>query len=220
MTVHTFRKSFVFGAEGEEFIAELYRDVLERTDGRKSDFKILRGVHQGQELELKTDGYISPNVFIERWSKVAVCNPAGEITPLDIPKAGGMWQTYKNGVTTFGYFLPMYGKLVIYDTAELIKEVDKIVQKNNIKLFGIENKAGKGGGQYLSQGYRIPRLEILVHANVLRADFLSEEFRDKTGLQVEINENGAIYKIRDKSFSFKRGGRIIKDPNWHPFKEK
>ena len=220
MTVHNFSKSFAFGTKAEDFISELYGNALERTNGRKDDFRFTKGPHAGQGLELKTDGYISPNVFIERWSKVAICNPAGEITTLEYPKPGGMWQTYQNNTPTFGYFLPMYGKLVIYDTAELIKEVDKIVQRLGLGLVPVENSAGKKGGKYLSQGYKIPRKEILIHANIVRADFLSEEFRDRTGLEIEIDENKAIYKLKDRVFTFPRGGRVIKDPSWSPFKGK
>jgi hypothetical protein len=217
MTVHKFSKSFAFGTKAEDFISELYGKALQRTNGRKSDFVFTTGKHINQGLELKTDGYISPNVFIERWSKVAVCNPVGEITPLEFPKPGGMWQTYQNGTMTFGYFLPMYGKLVIYDTAELIKEVDKVVQKLGLALSPVENADGRGG-KYLSQGYKIPRNEILLHANIMRADFLSKEFRERTGLEIEIDDKKAVYKLHGKVFNFPRGGRIIKDPSWSPFK--
>lgn len=216
MEVHEFKESLRYGQTAEEFISCFYDGMVQRLSGFKADFIFIApDDYVGKGLEVKTDGYRSPNVFVERWSKSHVTDDDyGGFVALENPKPGGMWQAHGNGVEYFAYFLPMYGKIIFFDTDKLIVDVDNLVQKRNIELCPVINKSREG--HYQSMGYRIPRMVLEKHALFIR-DLREAE---KGGLKTTITETEAVYVLDGKTYRFPLRGKPIFDMAWKPYPQK
>ena len=122
------------------FFEKLFPTKLERTDGRKGDFKILS---TGELLELKSDNYdffATKNFFMERYSY-------GD-------KPGGAHQALANGVKYYCYFFPNSGHFFLFDTQLLVNYLDW--RFANSPLIEVKN-AG-----YITRGYKIER-SLLAH---------------------------------------------------------
>lgn len=146
MTYHKFAASLAKGAKGEHALLKLWPD-LEKLDGRRSDFKLKS---TGETLELKTDSYdmrVTPNFFIERWSDEAKKKP------------GGPWQASSHSSKYWVYYFPCNNTLFIFDTEELSKALEPIIE--NLTPVSIPNKS------WVTIGYRVPR-EMLMHLCIER----------------------------------------------------
>lgn len=122
------------------FFEKLFPSKLERTDGRKGDFRILK---TGELLELKSDNYDyfkTPNFFIERYSYD--------------DKPGGPFQSLENGVKYYCYFFPNSGHFFLFDTELLVRHLNW--RFADAPLVPVKNK------NYVTRGYKIERA-LLAH---------------------------------------------------------
>ena len=136
--IFEFNNSLKEGQYGEELFAKKYEEKLERLDGLKNDFRVIKS---GKTIELKGDYYDmnrTPNFFIERFSY------RNEI--------GGPWQALANNNDFFVYWFIKNKVEYIFKTKELVERLDKIV--DNYELTSIQNI------HHVTRGYKIPRTEL------------------------------------------------------------
>ena len=126
-------------AAEKDFMERYGMSALDRTDGRKGDFRIKwsRAV-----LELKADFYDSKNLFIERWSVLPTEErPEG--------KPGGPWQSAANGTSYFVYWMTMQDELFVFEPAKLAAYIDTCGKK--FRTVHVRNKG------YTTMGYVVPQ---------------------------------------------------------------
>lgn len=143
--IFIFEDSLKSGQYGENIFSQKHSNTIEKLDGLKNDFRILKS---GETIELKSDYYDSDrteNFFFERYS----------YDDID----GGPWQALKNKNDYFVYFFIKNDVEYIFDTQQLVDKLDEIV--SNYKLIDVPNK------NHITRGYKIPR-EVFKEIYLLR----------------------------------------------------
>ena len=133
-----FKKDLKRGHEGENTFYQKYQSSVTHLDGRNADFEINKS---GETIELKTDFYNydkTVNFFMERYSY-------GE-------EPGGPWASLKKKITYYIYQFPSHDIMFIFNTAQLVKKLEKMESK--LKLINVQNK------NYLTRGYKVPIIEL------------------------------------------------------------
>jgi hypothetical protein len=137
-----FQKDLAFGKDAEAKFALRFPE-LKATSGMKGDFIM----PCGSVLETKEDRYCPnkwPNYIMERYRSKE--------------REGGPWQSKEHGAKYFAYNFNKTGMLVLFETEELVIELEKIVIEHKLELQGI------GNGTYITRFYRVPRV-LLHHIN-------------------------------------------------------
>lgn len=145
-----FKAQLKQGAAAEEIFASLC-PFLERTDGRRGDFKFKSGKNKGAIVELKSESRTTeetPNFFFERYSSIAKKNP------------GGVWQTAQHGGTFF-VILFACGTAFWFKVSELLSALEEIISKEKPYLISIRNNG------YSTGGFKINR-DKLIHLAIQR----------------------------------------------------
>lgn len=140
--MHSFKSSLAKGQKGEELLLKVWPG-LTRLDGRKHDFVDA----QGKTYELKSDSYSiekTKNFFIE-----LVSNIQGF-------KVGGPAQALKNETDFWIYMYPTSNVMFIFNTTELVEEINKLLISEQLQLSLIPNRG------YSTIGVKMPR-ELLKH---------------------------------------------------------
>lgn len=135
--MHIFQDSLKEGQAGEDFFYELNKDTLERLDGLKNDFRIIK---TGDNIELKSDYYSvekTPNFFMET------------VSVLSDNKQGGPFQALANGNKYYVYFFVKDKVMYIFETEKLVNRLNEI--KDNYEDCQIPNK------NHITIGKKIPR---------------------------------------------------------------
>lgn len=141
--MHSFQSSLAKGQKGEALLLQLWPG-LKRLDGRKHDFVIEA---TGETLELKTDSYSTEktkNFFLE-----LVSNVQGF-------KVGGPAQALKNGTKYWVYLYPASNVMYIFETAQLVEELNKLLYTEELAPCLIRNKT------WTTIGVKVPR-KLLEH---------------------------------------------------------
>jgi len=124
-------------AAEKKFLQEHGQGCIERTDGRKGDFRIK---WSQIKVELKSDFYAaSNNLFIERWS---VVNDAGQ-------KNGGPWQSSDNDNKYFIYWFVESNELFLFDLDFFVPWLETVLP--SLKKILVKNKG------YHTEGYLLPK---------------------------------------------------------------
>lgn len=133
-----FKKDLKRGHDGEQSFYTKFQNSITHLDGRNADFEINK---TGETIELKTDYYDydkTVNFFMERYSYA------------DEP--GGPWQSLKKKITYYIYCFPSHNMMFIFNTAQLVKKLEKMESK--LKLINVQNK------NYVTRGYKVPIIEL------------------------------------------------------------
>ncbi len=140
--MHSFKSSLAKGQKGEELLLKVWPG-LTRLDGRKHDFVDAAGL----TYELKTDSYTTEktaNFFIELVSNIQNM------------KVGGPKQALNNGTTFWIYMYPASNVLYVFNTQELVDEMNKLLVSEQLALSLIPNRG------YSTVGVKVPR-KLLAH---------------------------------------------------------
>lgn len=132
--MRNFQADLKRGQQGEQDFLKLFTKLV-GTDGRKGDIVAPDG-----KIELKTDFYpmtTTPNFFIERFSSVEVLSP------------GGPWQAAAHGCKYFVYYYTTAGYGYIFDTQDLVQQLEKLEGK--LKPIEVKNR------RWTTIGYKVPR---------------------------------------------------------------
>lgn len=124
------------GQGGEHKFYNRFAASITHLDGRNADFEVNK---TGETIELKTDYYDmqrTPNFFIERFSYD--------------DKPGGPWQSLSKGITYYIYTFDKCGTIFVFNTAQLVRKLDKICKK--LDLIDVPNSG------YTTRGYRVERV--------------------------------------------------------------
>lgn len=130
-----FKKDLAFGKQAESVFLKRFPQLIQ-TDGMKGDFI----TPCGTTLEVKNDRYCPikwQNYIMERYRSKE--------------RPGGPWQALEHGADYFAYNFTKTGLLALFDTKELIKELEIVIERDRLELQGIEN------GTYTTRFYRVPR---------------------------------------------------------------
>lgn len=129
-----FKKDLKRGQDAEHIFAMKYQHCITRLDGRGADFEIDK---TGETIELKTDFYgehKTANFFMERYSYD--------------DKVGGPWQALSKSVTYFVYQFDG-GSSYIFNTAQLVRKLDKLTK--DMELVCVRNK------NHVTKGFKVER---------------------------------------------------------------
>jgi hypothetical protein len=135
---HDFQRSLVKGKKGESQFYALFEDVLTRESGYIADFIITA---TGDGVEVKSDSYDpskTENYFMERYSY-------GD-------KVGGPWQSLEKGIKYFVYFFPMCNMIYVFNTAALVRRLDKITEGQYIINIG--------NTSHTTRGFKVKRSDL------------------------------------------------------------
>lgn len=148
--IHEFKKSLSRGKRAESEFYELFKDKVEHLDGYAADFRIIKN---DKLIELKCDSYDehkTSNFFMERYSYA------------DEP--GGPHQSLKKGVDYFIYWFKSSMNFYCFETASLVRELDKLCKDQY--LINIYNS------NHTTRGYKVPRAS-LEHIRINIQDILN-----------------------------------------------
>lgn len=123
------------GAEGENFFQTYFK-------AEKSPIYAYDFILDGQSIELKTDTYNSPNMFMEFWSDCAR------------KKIGGPFRAAQDNVDLFVYFFPKKQKMYFFNSTELAKHLEENLESYSSRT--IQNKSKDGKRSWETLGYLVP----------------------------------------------------------------
>lgn len=133
-----FKKDLNRGHDGEKSFYEKYKTSVTHLDGRNADFEINK---TGETIELKSDYFDyekTANMFMERYSYDE--------------EPGGPWQALKKKITYYIYHFVSHDITFIFNTAQLVKRLDKLTV--NMKLINVQNR------NHVTRGYKVPIVQI------------------------------------------------------------
>lgn len=131
----SFKEDLQFGKDSEERLRAAY-PFLQYSEVRAYDFVL---ANTNIKIEKKCDSYNPakyPNFIMERYSHT--------------DKDGGPWQSKGHGVKYFMYWFVTTDQLYVFPLAKLIKRVESLIKKHNLKLFDRWNPG------YTTRYYKVP----------------------------------------------------------------
>lgn len=137
MSKPNFKRDLEAGKRGELAVQELWPE-LELLHGKGADAKL----PNGELVELKMDRYAhhkTENFFMEYLGDVAAV------------KLGGPWKAETDGCEWFVYYFQDPGIAYVFNTHDLLYEIQTYILANNPPLVEVKNS------RWLTVGYKIPR---------------------------------------------------------------
>jgi len=153
-------------AAEKSFLEQYGQGCIERTDGRKGDFRIK---WSQAKIELKSDMYDgSKNLFIERWSVVKD----------DVQKNGGPWQSLDNDIKYFVYWFAAGDELYLFDLNYFVPWLETLLP--SLKKISVKNQG------YYTEGYLLPK--VLIKKADKQSGFLGSDLSSILRFQWEGNK--------------------------------
>ena len=132
-----FKDDLVRGGEWEALFQKNYPEKLTKAPDLSHDFVM----EDGRKLELKSDSYLTGNLFVERWSSLEGKLP------------GGPWQSLEKGVDVFCYFFVKENFwLECRKLNQLVDKLDILIE--NLPMVKVKNES------WTTVGYLIEREQL------------------------------------------------------------
>ena len=209
---YSFEDKLKQGNIAEDFLLWTFHQTVKKheSDGFISDlkFNLLGNKHHNSSIELKTDMFISPSIFMERYSKFWT-KKFNKWTALDNPSSGGIWQAVEKGSDLMAYFLPQYRVLSFFNSAKLKLEIEHLIETSEVKSKIVTNPS------YQSKGYLLPR-NWMLKKSLFSINFEDEKIQKKYEVEVNSSKLGSFYRVRGRIFSFPTT-KEISDQSWKPY---
>jgi hypothetical protein len=124
------------------------KQMVHKDQAFEYDFDIVKNGKIAHKVELKTDGHISSNLFIEDFSNIGS------------QRVGGPWQALGYGADLFVIWFPLEhcDNLFVFKTQELIDWME--IFKHSFRKVHVENKT------FTTSGYLVDKEHICCQQNI------------------------------------------------------